>query len=210
MSLLLRAVIATGGLLLHGCAFAQVKVKLDPSATVASTEGLQREVVVFPSVDERENPRSCGARRNVYGADVGRVRCQMEPTQWLNEAVLRGLHHRSFKVVQLHSAKSGSPLHVSLGLRTLFIDEILEGDGVTMVADVEVHVTVRSNTGLLAERSFFVREREFSANESSYQDTLTLASRRMQNHILDAIVELADRYPALGRAPAPLTGPSVP
>lgn len=194
---------ASYALALQGCAFAEVKVKLDPSATVASTEGMQREVVVFPSVDQRENPRHCGARRNANGADVGRVRCLIEPTQWLNEAVLNGLHRRNFKIVQLYNAKSAAPLQVNLTLKTLFIDEIHENDAVSMLADVEVHVVVRTTSGLLAERSFFVRERRATPSESSYQDTLTLASRQMSRNIIDAIVELADRYPSLGKVESP-------
>jgi hypothetical protein len=186
-------------LLLQGCAFAEVKVKLDPSPTIASTEGLQREVVVFPTVDRRPNAKSCGARRNANGADVGRVRCLMEPTQWLNETILNGLDRRSFKVVTLQSAKSKAPLQVSLTLKTLFVDEVLETERASMLADVEVHLVVRTASGLLAERSFFVREREIAPTDGSYQDTLTLASRQMSNAILDAIVELANRYPALGK-----------
>lgn len=198
-----RAWVLFGCLLLQACAFAEVKVKLDPSPTIASTEGLQREVVVFPSVNRRSNAKSCGARRNANGADVGRVRCLMEPTQWLNETVLNGLDRRRFEVVTLENAKSKAPLQVSLTLKTLFIDEVLEAERVSMLADVEVHVLVRTASGLLAERSFFVRDRESAPTEGSYQDTLTLASRRVSNDILDAIVELANRYPSLGKVEPP-------
>jgi len=190
--------------LLQGCAFAEVKVNLDPSATVASTEGLAREVVVFPSVDQRATAPRCGARRNMYGADVGRVRCTMEPTQWLNEAVLNGLHRRNFKIVTLANAKSQSPLQVNLTLKTLFVDELVETGRVEMVADVEVVVVVRTSSGLQAERSFFVRKDHSAPNEGTYQELLLLASRQVSNDILDAIVELADRYPALGKVEPPL------
>jgi hypothetical protein len=92
---------------------------------------------------------------------------------------------------------------VSLTLKTLFIDEVLETDRVAMLTDVEVHVVVRTASGLLAERSFFVRERQDAPTESSYQDTLTLASRQISNDILDAIVELVNRYPSLGKVEQP-------
>lgn len=196
-------------LLLQGCAFAEVKLNLDPGATVASTEGRQREVVVFPSVDKRENAPRCGARRNAYGADVGRVRCMMEPTQWLNESILNGLHRRNFQVVTLANAKSQSPLQLSLTLKTLFVDELLEASHVDMVADVEVAVVVRTSSGLQAERSFFVRKEHSAPIDSTYQELLTLASRQVSNDILDAIVELADRYPTQGKVEQPVAVGSV-
>src|SRR5436190_11413036 len=130
-------------LVLQGCAFAEVKVQLDPSPTgVRSTAGLEREVVVFPSLDQRQDTRSCGARRNVYGADVGRVRCMMEPTQWLNEAILLGLDRKGFRVVTLTDARSKAPLQVKLMLKTLFIDEMAGAEPVSLLADIEVQVLV--------------------------------------------------------------------
>jgi len=199
-----------GCLLLQGCAFAEVKIKLDPSPTTASVEGQQREVVVFPSEDQRSDTKSCGARRNMYGADVGRVRCVMEPTQWLNEAVLTGLDRRNFRVVTLTSAKSKSPIELHLALETLFVDEVIEAEQLTMLADVEVRVLARTSNGLLAERNLFVRERQSAPNEGSYQETMLLASRQMSRAVVDAVVELANRYPSLGAIEQPSSARSVP
>jgi len=146
----------------------------------------------------------------MYGADVGRVRCLMEPTQWLNEAILTGLDRRNFRVVTLTTAKSRSPIELHLALKTLFIDEVIEAEQLAMLADVEVHVLARANNGLLAERNFFVRERENAPNERSYQETMLLASRQMSRVVVDAVVELANRYPSLGTIEQPASARSAP
>ena len=195
------------GLLLltpSACAFTTGHVHLDPlSRESAANGGGGREVILFPAVDERQEPARCGVKRNTYGMETADVLCTPEPSQWLSELILRGLDRARFKVVTTLTAKSPDPLRIHLRLEHLFIDQIPGFWMVTLNTDVHVVVAADSAAGLAAERAFFVQSRSevMGVLDSGLQASMDQATQQLADHIIDAVLALSKRYPSQGVAP---------
>jgi hypothetical protein len=195
-----------------GCALtpARVVLKGDP-AGVTLEGGAGREVVVFPATDARSETARCGVKRNTYGAETANAFCKPEASTWLVELVLRGLNQAGFRPVTLLTAQTPDPLRLRLRLERLFIDPDPGFTTVTLTADVHVGVTADTASGLVATRSFFVQVEESTAfvTDGSYQSVMDRATNALIARVVAAVVELADRHPAIG-VPATRRGDAAP
>ncbi len=192
--------IATTG----GCALTDGRVKLEPSlAKVAPKGGRAREIIVFPAADEREDTARCGAKRNTYGMETADVHCEPAPGEWLASLVVRRLDQAGFRIVTTATSKSPDPLRLHLTVKHLFMDQVPGMLTVTLVADVHVTVAAETQSGLSAERSFFVKgENDVAAVvDSGFQAAMDQATERLADELVRAVVDLADRYPSVGAAP---------
>jgi hypothetical protein len=196
---------ATLGLVLScgpfGCALTPARVLLkDDPAGLRLQGGAGREVVVFPVTDERGDSTRCGVKRNAYGTETADARCEPDASTWLVHLVLRGLNQAGFRPVTLLTAKTPDPLRIRLTLERLFIDADPEFATVTLTADVHVLVAVDTASGLAARRSFFVQVEQSTAlvTERAYQAVMDEATNALVARVVAAVVELADKYPAIG------------
>lgn len=202
------------GVALGGCAFTDGHVKLDPIPTASAAHGgAAREVVVFPPTDTRSEQARCGVKRNTYGSETADVLCTPEPSQWLGELVLRGLDRAKFKVVTTQTAHSADPLRIRLRLAHLFIDQIPGMMTVTLHTDINVVVSVDSNAGLVAERSFLVQTdtNVLGVVDKGLQAAMDEATARLADRIVDAVLVLSKRYPSTdaAAAAAAASGPTI-
>jgi hypothetical protein len=178
-------------------------VKLD-AAKIRSgvvVGGADREVIVFPAQDTREDPTRCGVKRTNSGMEVARVLCTPEPGPWLSDLVFRSLSRAGFKLVTTQTAKSSDPLRLHLNLKHLFIDDIPAeiGQGRLGVTDIEVLVTADTQTGLSAHRSFFIKAKRGGALNMDIflQLDVDRAAQQLADEIVAAVVELSKRYPSV-------------
>ncbi len=182
-----------------GCAFTNGHVRLDAvSKESAATGGGDREVIVFPAVDERTDAARCGVKRNTYGSETADVLCTPEPSQWLSELILRALDRAKFKVVTTLTARTADPLRIHLRLERLFIDQIPGMWTVTLNTDVHVLVSADTATGLIAERSFFVQAKADvgGVTDKGLQASMDQATQQLADHFVDAVLALSRRYPS--------------
>jgi hypothetical protein len=208
----LLGVMALWLLTLGGCALTDAQVRLDSSAAKLRIRGgREREVIVLPATDTRPDPKRCGAKRNTYGVETADVFCAPAPRQWLGQLVANGLYRAGFRVVTTKTKRAKDPLFVHLELEHLFVDPVPGMWVVTLVADVHVIVKVGTLSGLVAERSFWVKgENAVTAvADDDFQVAVDRATQRLADSIVHAILSLANRYPGLGAVEVAELGPNV-
>lgn len=206
-----------------GCAFIPETVALD-SLTISAPRkgGRGREVIVFPAVDARPYPAGCGAKRNGWGVATARIKCKPEPKDWLGSLVLTGLHQAGFRIVTTQTANSPDPLRLRLTLKQLFLDMQANDEPAvgTLSADVHVLIQAETDSGLVADRSFFVAKRQnvfdgYYYNRPDKTDPSVVrahvmddATRDLAAAIVNAVLILADRFPTIGTVPGSASRPS--
>jgi hypothetical protein len=184
-----------------GCAFMDGHARLDAVPTTSPTKGgAGREVIVFPVRDDRDAPRRCGVKRNGFGMATADVLCQPEPDQWLGQVMLRALDRAGFKVVTTLTAKSVDPLRIRLNLKHLFVDQVNDVFTIDLVTDVHVTIDAETDTGLLADRSFFVKglANVLVVVDSGIQASMDDATEDIVEELVVALVDLNRRYPSAG------------
>ena len=206
MSIHLRELLCltTAALLTGACAFTDVKLTLPTrplDSPVAGGNGRQ-VIVVSPFSDDRVVKR-CGMQKNGYNMDTADAVCQSDPGQWLATLLANELRVSGFTVLATDAAHRPGALRVEGHLEKLFVEPVMGAFSGSLEADLFVRLNVRSDTGLLGERGFFVkgwRGGQAMSLTGSYNTALDRATQQTLEEMVRAVVELMDRYPQLGSA----------
>ena len=145
----------------YGCAFQNVPIQLPPTVATGLRGGNGRcAVVVVPSADERNDPLLCGMQKNGYGMETARAVCSEDPAIWVAGVLAQELRSAGLTVLRDSDPHPCSAIRIKTTLLQFFVEGI---DGLftgTLECDVHVMLVVRSESGLHARRSFYVKGTE--------------------------------------------------
>lgn len=185
---------------LSGCAFTDVPVMLStaPASNLSGGDGRQI-VIVSAFTDERPQRDKCGMQKNGYNMETAKALCSMPPTTWVVQALAAELKAAGFTVVSKDAAKP-SALQLNGSLLQIFVEPVIGFSTISLETDIHVKLVATSDTGLLAERSFFVKgvETGLVARAGNFQSSLDKATQAIMRDMVAAIISLMNRYPQLG------------
>jgi hypothetical protein len=189
-------------LLASGCAFHDVSLDMPISGLSTPLRGGNgRQIVVtVPFADQRAQPNRCGMQKNGYNMDTANVLCRKEPTQWFAQLLGDELRAAGFTVVAADAAHKPSALRVDGTLLQLFVEPLAGAFTVSCEADLQVRLVASSETGLHAERTFMAKGvwQGFAGIDGPFQDSFKKASDAVLSDVVEAILDLMNRYPQLG------------
>ncbi len=185
-----------------GCAFGAMPITLPTAPLEASVRGGagRQIVVVAPFSDAREQER-CGMKKNGYNMDTADAVCESAPGAWFARRLAQELAVAGFQVVAPGERAKPSALRVEGSVLQLFIEPVIGFWSGSVEADLSVRLRATSQTGLVAERTFFVKGWKGGIQVVTAQPYHTATHRATQallEETVRAIVELMDRYPELG------------
>ena len=191
-----------------GCAFHDVPLDMPISGLATPLKGGNgRQVVVTaPFGDQRAQPNRCGMQKNGYNMDTANVICRKEPTQWIAQLLADELRATGFTVVEPSAPHRPGALLVGGTLLQLFVEPLAGSFSVSCEADLQIRLVATSETGLHAERTFMAKGvwKGFAGIDTPFQDSFKKASDEVLSELVQAILDLMNRYPQLGAAPKPL------
>jgi hypothetical protein len=197
---------------LAGCAFTDVPLDLPISGLAAPASGGNgRQVVVAgPFADERRETRRCGMQKNGYNQDTANVVCKTPPASWIADLLADELRAAGFTVVKAGAPHKPSALKVEGALLQFFVEPMAEAFGARCECDVSVRLDATSQTGLRATRIFFAKGvwQGFAGITGPFVHSVEKASDEVLAEMVEAIVELMNRYPELGASPQRLDATS--
>jgi hypothetical protein len=165
--------VALGTTALAGCAF--VDVQLEPVTAIDSLPnvGAGREVLVSPFVDSRP-ARRCGMKKNGFNTDTANVLCPESNMGFAVGRIFRDyLHAAGFAVVTMEQRRSADPLFIHGRVDQLFVEPVLAFFTSTVETDFGVYVLAQTQSGMTAERYFYVKARTRTSG-ASMQDSRAL------------------------------------
>jgi hypothetical protein len=188
---------------LNGCAFTDIPLTL-PSGGLdnAISGGNQRQVVIImPFSDERAIRGRCGMQKNGYNMDTADAICQSDPTLWIANLLADGLRASGFLVLDADADHRPTALRVDGALLKIFVEPVIGAWTGSLEADLSVKLQATTETGLRAERTFFVKGwkgGQLASTSQPYQTSLHRATQAILEEMVRAITELMDEYPQLG------------
>jgi hypothetical protein len=192
-----------------GCAL--TSLTLDPSHAARSIQsphrGQGREIVLVSSFDDARTIRNrCGMKKNGYNWDTADIHCQTPPNVMLAQLLREALVAAGFQVRSSTDSVSPSTLHVGGALRFFFVEPKVGAFTFSPEVDIELQLVATTATGLRTDRRFYTKAAAdaFAGTDAKFQSAYDMATRMMIERLVDAIVALADRYPAV-----PAVAPAV-
>lgn len=185
---------------LAGCAFTDVPITLPMAPTTNLRGGEGRQIVIASGFrDERAFRDKCGIQKNGYNMETAKATCSMDPATWVAQALARELQTAGFTVVTKEVAKP-SALQLNGSLLQIFVEPVMGFSTISLETDIHVKLVATSETGLLAERSFFVKgvESGLVARAGNFQTSADKATQAIMHDMVAAIISLMNRYPQLG------------
>jgi hypothetical protein len=185
------------------CAFSTIPLTL-PTKGLADTVpgGRGRQVVVsIPFSDARELRDRCGMQKNGYNMDTADAVCQSAPEAWIAHLLADELRASGFTVLRDESPHRPGALAVEGSLLEIFVEPVAGFWAVSLEADLEVRLNAKTETGLRAERTFFVKGWKGGVQVVTMQPfhtALNRATHALLEEMVRAIIELMDQYPELG------------
>jgi hypothetical protein len=195
----------TGVLLSSGCAFTDIRLTL-PKEPLENTisGGNGREVIVANAfADERTIRERCGMQKNGYNMDTAAAVCQSDPNAWIATLLADELRASGFSVLGADSDRRPSALQIDGSLLKIFVEPVLGAWTSSLEADLSVKLRATSETGLAAERTFFVKGwkgGQLASTSQPYHTALHRATQALLEEMVRAIVELMNEFPQLGSA----------
>jgi len=199
-------------LLLSACAFTELKVT--PGNTPINTGisgGDQREIVVaVPFSDDRQIKNRCGMKKNGYNMDTANALCSQPPADKLAELLADELKKAGFKVSTHGDPQAPTGVKVEGTLLKFFVEPVIGFAMGSLETDIHVRLIASTQSGLRAERSFFVKGTQSAmvGTDSNFQASVDDATAQIVKQMVAAIVSLFNRYPKLGGLPADLLAPT--
>lgn len=188
--------------LLAGCALTDVHLKAPPSGLKTPIPGgNERQVIVtVPFSDARQIKDRCGVQKGGYGNETAQALCQTEPAQWIAEFLAHELRASGFTVLPGEAGARESALKIEGVLLKIFAEPVVGFWSATVESDLHVKLVATSRTGLHAERAFFVKGELTSViwSQGIFNDSLENGVRDLLSKMVEAIIELMNRYPQLG------------
>jgi len=196
--------------LASACAFTDVPLTLPTSGldpTIPGGRGRQ-VIVVVPFSDERQIRERCGMQKNGYNMDTADAICQSDPNSWFAQLLADELRASGFSVLDDDAEHRPTALRIEGSLIKIFVEPVIGVWSGSLEADLSVKLRVTTQTGLEAERTFFVKGWKGGAQASTsqiFQIALHRATETIVIEMVNAILELMDRYPQLGFQSTPGT-----
>jgi len=182
----------------QGCAFVDVEVSPPHDKVLAqdSSLGRSREVTLaMPFADQRPFADRCGMKKNSVNMDTADVLCSVPPSRWLSRALAHALTAAGFRVKTNPTVQTATAVQIDGTVLQFFLEADRGFFLVTPEADISVRLVVSSQSGLYAERTFYVKGISPSYN---YQQAADNGTRDAVTAMVKAIATLLDRYPQLG------------
>ena len=201
----MRSLVSVLAFTVAGCAFTDVPLRLPPSVGTGLSGGDGRVVVVRrPFKDARADTRRCGMQKNGAGSATAKAVCSEDPATWLAELLATELRAAGFTVAE--SSDKPSAVQLEGTLAQLFVEPLVLFSTVDLETDVKVTLVATSTTGLVADRTFYVKGVRSSAGATAanFQKSIEIASQQIARDLVAAVLSLMNRYPELGavrRAP---------
>jgi hypothetical protein len=198
-----------------GCAFVDLHVAPPSENPVPAGTmlGRGREIILeAPLADERPFRQRCGMQKNGYNMDTANVYCTVAPSESIAHMLHQGLVNAGFRVSRTPTNHNPSAVHIQGTLLQFFVEPAVGIVTVTPEADIYVKLVATSDSGLRAERYFYVKGTDESlvATEENFQYASDDANREIVQAMVKAIAQLMDRYPQLGSPAAPGGAPVSP
>ena len=146
-------------LLSTACAFTDIRLTL-PTKQLAQPipGGKGRQViVVVPFADQRQIRDRCGMQKNGYNMDTADAVCQSDPNAWIAKLLAEELRRSGFSVLEPGAEHRPGALRVEGSLLKIFVEPVIGFWAGSLEADLSVKLHATSETGLAAERTFFVK-----------------------------------------------------
>lgn len=187
-----------------GCALTNMTLEAPNHAQVtrATAVGDGREIaLIVPFTDARPTPARCGMKKNGWNMDTADILCSEPPNQWLGRLLADELRKAGFRVVSDPGQLGPNALQIAGTLTQFFLEPDLGGFTVGHEADIGLQLVATTSSGLTAERRFYTKGREtsFWGREYNYQLAANAAVSDLLVRVLDAVSELVQQYPDLGR-----------
>jgi hypothetical protein len=185
------------------CAFTNIELTLPDTPLEQRLEGGKdrQVIVVIPFSDEREIRDRCGMQKNGYNMDTADAICQSDPNAWIASRIAQELERAGFDVLSPAETHRDSALRIEGDLLKIFVEPVIGAWSGSLEADLSVRLRATSDTGLEAERTFFVKGWKggvMAWTTQPYLTSLDRAAKQMLEEIVRAVVELMDEYPQLG------------
>ena len=188
-----------------GCALTDVKLKAPESGLEAPIPGgKQRQIVlVVPFKDERANKTRCGVQKGGYGNETASAICEGDPAEWIASFLAHELTASGFTVLRSEDGAKDSALKVEGILLQIFAEPVVGFWSTTVESDFQVKLLATSRTGLQAERAFFSKGELTNIiwPQGIFNDSVRNGTRDLLAKMVNAILELMNRYPELGFEP---------
>jgi hypothetical protein len=197
------------GSLSSACAFTDIPLTL-PTKGLENTisGGRNRQViVVIPFSDERKISDRCGMQKNGYNMDTADAVCQSDPNAWIAQLIADELRASGFSVLNEGTEHRPGALHVEGSLIKIFVEPVIGAWSGSLEADLSLKLRATTETGLKAERAFFVKGwkgGQLASTMQPYHTALHRATQAIVEEVVRAILELMDHYPQLGLRSTPL------
>ncbi len=189
-------------LVFSGCALVDVNVKPPESGLEAPIPGGNRRqvIVTVPFQDGRQNKSRCGVQKGGFGNETASAVCVGDPAEWIASFLARELEASGFTVLRSEDGARGSALRIQGVLLQLFVEPIVGFWSTTVESDFQVKLVATSKTGLQAERTFFSKGELTSIiwPQGIFNDSVRRGTRDLLTKMVQAILELMNRYPELG------------
>lgn len=191
------------GSLSSACAFTDIPLTL-PTRGLANgiPGGNDRQVVVVrPFADRRDIRERCGMQKNGYNMDTADAICQSDPNIWIANLLADELRSSGFTVLEPDASHRPGALQIEGSLIKIFVEPVIGAWTGSLEADLSVTLRASTDTGLEAERTFFVKGWKggmLASTRQPYHTALDRATQALLEEMVRAVVELMDRYPQLG------------
>lgn len=188
--------------LVSGCALVDVNIKPPESGLeqpLAGGNGRQ-VIVVAPFRDARSDRSRCGVQKGGWGNETASAVCQGDPAEWIATFLARELAAAGFTVLPSEEGARDSALKIEGVLLKIFVEPVVGFWSTTVESDFHVKLVATSRTGLRAERTFFAKGELTSViwPQGIFNDSVRRGTRDLLAKMVQAILELMDRYPELG------------
>lgn len=203
LSLIAGIILPFVALATQGCAFSDLKV-FPPQDEILGQNpslGRGREVIlVTPFADQRPFPARCGMKKNNIDMDTADVLCSVPPPRWLSGALAHALTTAGFRVKTNPASQTTASVRIDGTVLQFFLEAYHGFFLVTPEADISVRLVVSSQSGLYAERTFYVKGAKPSVvcKADDYQEAADNGTKDAVTAMVKAIATLLDRYPQLG------------
>lgn len=157
-------------------------------------------VVVVPFADERSDRLLCGMQKNGYGMETARAVCSEDPAIWIGGLLAQELRSAGFTVLRESDPRPRSAVRIRGTLLQFFVEAIDGFPMGTLECDVHVILIARSDSGLDARRSFYIKGTESAivGTHGEYQKAVDDAVLRLAQNMVRSILSLLNQFPELG------------
>ena len=190
-------------LFLTGCAFTDVHLDMPISGLETPISGgNNREVIVsIPFIDARTHKERCGMKKNGYNMDTADAICDIAPSIWVAQLLADELRASHFRVLTPNDPHGKSALRINGTIQKVFLEPVIGGWSGSLETDLQVRLVATTESGLHAERNFFVKgikKGVMASTRTPYHTSLKRAADELLTEMVESIFYLMNKYPQIG------------